>query len=267
LACDPAAERRPAGSTEGDAMIRLLTVALAVCSVTIAGMASATTPPTVLVTGANRGIGLEYARQFAAKGYTVIGTVRDPADAKELATVAARVEPLDVADAASVAGLAQRLKGVPVDILVNNAGMFDRRDLTVDKVDFAIMEQTLAVNTLGPLRVTQALMPNLRAGKRRTIVNMSSELGSIEKSNGRWYAYRTSKAALNQVTRTLSVELAPEGFICVVLHPGWVRTDMGGAAATYSPQESVAGLVAVIEKLGPADNGRFFDFKGTQIPW
>ena len=248
-------------------MKKLLAIALTVLSVTIPGMTSAATPATVLITGANRGIGLEYARQFAAKGYTVIGTVRDPADAKELSAVADRVEQLDVADAASVAALAQRLQGVPIDILVNNAGMFDRRDLTVDKVDFTVMEQTLAVNTLGPLRVTQALMPNLRAGKRRTIVNMSSELGSIERSSGRWYAYRTSKAALNQITRTMSAELAPEGFICVVLHPGWVRTDMGGAAATYSPQESVAGLVAVIEKLAPADNGRFYDFRGTAIPW
>jgi NAD(P)-dependent dehydrogenase (short-subunit alcohol dehydrogenase family) len=246
---------------------QLLAIALTLCCVTIPGMTSATTPATVLITGANRGIGLEYARQFAARGYTVIGTVRDPADAKELSAVADRVEQLDVADAASVAALAQRLKGVPIDILVNNAGMFDRRDVTVDKVDFEMMEQTLAVNALGPLRVTQALMPNLRAGKRRTIVNMSSELGSIGQSSGRWYAYRTSKAALNQITKTLGAELASEGFISVALHPGWVRTDMGGAAATYSPQESVAGLVSVIEKLGPADNGRFYDFKGTAIPW
>jgi NAD(P)-dependent dehydrogenase (short-subunit alcohol dehydrogenase family) len=248
-------------------MKRWLLIALAILSVTMTGMVSAATPPTVLITGANRGIGLEYARQFAAKGYHVIGTTRDPADAKDLSAVADRVEPLDVTDAASVTALAQRLRGVPIDILVNNAGMFDRRDVTVDKVDFAMMEQTLAVNTLGPLRVTQALLPNLRAGKRHAIVNMSSELGSIEQSSGRWYAYRTSKAALNQVNRTLSAELAPEGFICVVLHPGWVRTDMGGSAATYAPQESVAGLIAVIEKLEPADNGRFYDFKGTAIPW
>ena len=248
-------------------MKRLFVVALTVFCVTIASMASATTTPTVLITGANRGIGLEYARQFAGKGYKVIGTVRDPADAKELSAVTDRVEQLDVSDGASVAALAKRLHGVPIDILVNNAGVLDRSDVTVDKVDFAMMEQTLAVNALGPLRVAQALLPNLRAGKRRTIVNMSSELGSIEQSNGRWYAYRASKAALNQISKTLSVELAREGFICVVLHPGWVRTDMGGTAATYSPEESVSGLIAVIEKLAPADNGRFYDFKGTPIPW
>ena len=230
-------------------------------------MVAAAMPITVLITGANRGIGLECARQFAAKGYRVIGTARDPADARELSAVADRVEPLHVTDAASVAALARRLDGVAIDILLNNAGVFDPNDVTVDTVDFAVMEQTLAVNTLGPLRVTQALLPNLRAGKRRTILNLSSQLGSIADSSGRWYAYRASKAALNQITRILSVELAPEGFVFVVLHPGWVRTDMGGANATYSPQESVAGLVAVIEKLGPADNGRFYDFKGTPIPW
>jgi len=248
-------------------MRRLLVIALAILSVTMTGMVSATTPPTVFITGANRGLGLEFARQFAARGYTVIGTARDPADARELSAVADRVEPLDVTDAGSVAALAQRLHDVPIDILVNNAGVFDRKDVTVDKVDFAMMEQTLAVNTLGPLRVIQALLPNLRAGKRRTIVSMSSQLGSIEQSNGRWYAYRASKAALNQINRTLGAELAPEGFTCVVLHPGWVRTDMGGASATYAPEESVAGLVAVIEKLAPTDNGRFYDFRGSPIPW
>jgi NAD(P)-dependent dehydrogenase (short-subunit alcohol dehydrogenase family) len=230
-------------------------------------MATPASARTVLITGANRGIGLEYARQFAVRGYTVIGTARDPADAKELANLAVRLERLDVTDAESTAELARRLQGVPIDILVNNAGVFDRKDADIDTVDIAMLEQTLAVNTLGPLRVTRALLPNLRAGERRTIVNMSSELGSIARSSGRWYAYRSSKAALNQITRNLSVELAPAGFICVVLHPGWVRTDMGGARATYSPQQSVAGLIAVIEKLGPADNGRFYDFKGTPIPW
>jgi len=248
-------------------MKHILISVLALFAGTLPGLAVAKDSPTVLVTGANRGIGLEYARQFAAKGYEVIGTARDPSDAKELSAVAQRVEQLDVADAASVAALARRLEGVAIDILVNNAGIFDRRDVTVDKVDFAVMERTFAVNTLGPLRVVQALLPNLREGKRKTIVNMSSQLGSIENSNGRWYAYRASKAALNQVNKVLSAELGPDGFTCVVLHPGWVQTDMGGSNATYTPQQSVSGLIAVIEKLKPSDNGRFFDFKGEPIPW
>ena len=222
---------------------------------------------TVLVTGANRGLGLEYARQFAAKGYRVIGTARDPQGATELADIADRVEALDVADAASVSTLAERLKEVPIDILVNNAGMFDRGDVSIDKVDFDVMEQTFQVNAFGPLRVTQALLPNLRLGQRKQIVNMSSQLGSVQNSDGRWYAYRASKSALNQINKILSVELGPEGFVCVVLHPGWVRTDMGGAAATYSPEESVAGLIGVIEQLDSGKNGGYFDLKGQVIPW
>jgi NAD(P)-dependent dehydrogenase (short-subunit alcohol dehydrogenase family) len=237
---------------------------LALCL--ISGFAHAASQ-TVLITGANRGLGLEYAQQFSERGYTVIGTARNPDAATELAEVADRVEQLDVADPVSVAALAERLDGVPIDILINNAGMFDRDDVTIDAVDFATMEQTFAVNTFGPLRVTQALLPNLRAGKARLIISMSSQLGSIENSNGRWYAYRASKTALNQFNKIWSVELASEGFTCVVLHPGWVRTDMGGPNASYSPEESVAGLVNVIEALTPEDNGGFYDFQGNPIPW
>ncbi len=248
-------------------MYPIRALALALILATGSAAARAGDPLTVLVTGANRGIGLEYARQFADKGYRVIGTARDPAKATDLAAVADRVEALDVSDAASVAALATRLDGEAIDILVNNAGVFDRGDVSIEKVDFAQMEQTFAVNTLGPLRVVQALLPHLRKGQRKLIVNMSSQLGSISGSTGTWYAYRSSKAALNQITKTMSAELGKEGFVCVVVHPGWVRTDMGGAAATYSPEESVSGLVGIIEKLGPADNGRFVDFQGKSIPW
>ena len=222
---------------------------------------------TVLITGANRGIGLAYAQAFAERGYSVIGTARDPAGADELRQIGARVEELDVADPASVAALAERLDGVAIDILINNAGMFDRADVRLEKVDFATLERTFQVNAFGPLRVAQALMSNLRMGKSKRIVNMSSQMGSIENSNGRWYAYRGSKTALNQFTKSLSAELALEGFVCVVLHPGWVRTDMGGENATYTTEQSVNGLIKVIEALKPEDNGRFFDFQGEKIPW
>ena len=145
-------------------MIRFLAIVLAFFCGMMTGVANAADKATVLVTGANRGLGLEYARQFAARGYEVIGTARDPGDAKELLAVADRVEQLDVSDPASVAGLARRLNGVAIDILVNNAGIFDRRDVSLDKVDFEMMERTLAVNSLGPLRVVQALLPNLTKG-------------------------------------------------------------------------------------------------------
>ena len=241
----------------------LVTALLCVCGAD--GFADDST--TVLVTGANRGLGLEYASQLSEKGYTVIGTARNPDRAEELSVIADRVEQLDVADPASVAALAKRLEGVPIDILINNAGIFERQDTTIDGVDYEMMERTFAVNTLGPLRVTQALLPNLRAGQRKLIVSMSSQLGSIENSNGRWYAYRASKSALNQINKIWSAELGPQGFTCVVVHPGWVRTDMGGPNATYSTEESVAGLVEVIEGLDAEDNGRFYDLKGNPVPW
>ena len=248
-------------------MNRLFAALLALLVFFPLGPAHAEDEMTVVITGANRGIGLEYARQFKAKGYRVIGTARNPAEAEELKAVADRVEALDVADPESVAAFAKRLEGTPVDILVNNAGIFPREDVTLDTVDFDAFERTLAVNTFGPLRVTRALMPNLRSGDRKTVVGMSSGLGSIERSNGRWYAYRSSKTALNQINKILSEEFKEEGFIFTVVHPGWVRTDMGGENATYTPQESVAGLITVIEGLGPEDNGRFYDFQGEPIPW
>ena len=248
-------------------MKRVLLLAIPFLFCLIAPPALAEPTQTVLITGANRGIGLEYARQFAAKGYRVIGTARDPAQAAELAEVADRVEALDVADGDSVAALARRLDGLPIDILINNAGIFDRSDTTLEAVDFAKIEQAFAVNAFGPLRVTQALLPNLRAGSLKRIVNMSSQLGSIERSTGQWYGYRSSKAALNQINRTLAAELGEAGFVCVVLHPGWVRTDMGGENATNTPEQSVRALIALIEGFGAEDNGQFYDFQGATIPW
>ena len=247
--------------------MRLPNLLAAIMLSAIANPAPAADGQTVLITGANRGIGLEYARQFAAKGYNVIGTARDPAAATELRAIIERIEALDVADAASVAALAKRLDGMAIDILINNAGVGGRDDNDLASVDFEQMQNTFAVNAFGPLRVIQSLMPNLRLGQRKLVIGMSSQLGSIERSNGGMYAYRASKTALNQFNKILASELGPQGFVFTVLHPGWVQTEMGGANATLTPQESVRGLVGVIEKLGPDDNGRFYDYQGKTIPW
>jgi NAD(P)-dependent dehydrogenase (short-subunit alcohol dehydrogenase family) len=247
--------------------MRLPNLLAAIMLSAIANPAPAADGQTVLITGANRGIGLEYARQFAAKGYNVIGTARDPAAATELRAIIERIEALDVADAASVAALAKRLDGIAIDILINNAGVGGRDDNDLASVDFEQMQNTFAVNAFGPLRVIQSLMPNLRLGQRKLVIGMSSQLGSIERSNGGMYAYRASKTALNQFNKILASELGPQGFVFTVLHPGWVQTEMGGANATLTPQESVRGLVGVIEKLGPDDNGRFYDYQGKTIPW
>lgn len=221
----------------------------------------------VLVTGANRGLGLEFVKQLQASGYEVIGTARKPGKATELKATGARVEQLDVADAASVASLASRLKDLPIDILINNAGMLNRTDSSLDTLDFDIMERSFQVNSLGPLRVTQALLPNLQAGKKKTVVNITSRLGSIELSTGGLYSYRASKTALNQINKIISNELASQDFTCVVMHPGWVRTDMGGENATLAKAESISSMLQVIEGLTTESNGKFFNYDGEELPW
>lgn len=252
----------------------LVLAALAALAVTaaprVAQQQSAEAPPrayTVLVTGANRGLGLEFARQFREAGATVIGTARVPAEAAELRGLGVRVEQLDVTDPASVRGLAERLRGEPIDILVNNAGTGGRVE-SIDNLDVEEAARVIAVNCLGPMRVTQALLPSLRAGTRKTLVNITSRLGSIGlNAQGAYYGYRESKAALNMFTRSLARELQPEGFTCIVMSPGWVRTRMGGPGAPLEPCESVAGMMQVISRLGPAESGRFLDYRGEELPW
>ena len=221
----------------------------------------------VLVTGANRGLGLEFVTQLKELGYEVIGTTRKPEKANELKATGARVEQLDVADEASVASLANRLRDQPIDILINNAGMLNRADSSLDTLDFDVMERSFQVNSLGPLRVTQALLPNLKAGNKKTVISITSRLGSIELSTGGLYSYRTSKTALNQINKIMSSELAAQGFTCVVMHPGWVRTDMGGANATLSKPESISSMLKVIQNLTTESNGKFFNYNGEELPW
>ena len=222
---------------------------------------------TVLITGANRGLGLEFARQYKEAGWRVIGTARDPQEAQELAALGVRVLPLDVASQQSVDELAAALGDEPIDLLINNAGIFPRVG-KIEEIDFDDYNRTLTVNTVGPVRVTRALLPNLRRGELRIIAGLSSNLGSIaENERGNFYGYRESKAALNMFTKTLAAELGPEGFTCIVLTPGWVQTDMGGPNANLTPAESIAGMKAVLDRLTPADNGTFWSYNGSQVPW
>jgi NAD(P)-dependent dehydrogenase (short-subunit alcohol dehydrogenase family) len=221
---------------------------------------------TVLITGANRGLGLEFARQYSDAGWTVIGTARRPAEATELAALDVEVEQLDVTDQDSVDALAASLEGRAIDMLINNAGIFPRVS-EIGAVDSGAYAQTLMVNALGPVRVTQALLPNLRQGEQKRIINISSRLGSIEMNSGGFYGYRESKAALNMFTKTLATELGPEGFICLAIHPGWVRTDMGGPAADLSPEESVSEMRAVIDALTGDDNGMYRGYNGDPVAW
>jgi NAD(P)-dependent dehydrogenase (short-subunit alcohol dehydrogenase family) len=222
--------------------------------------------PTVLITGANRGLGLEFARQYAAAGWTVIGTARSLGQADDLAALDVEVLELDVTDRDSIAALAAALEGRAVDMLINNAGIFPRVS-EIERVDADDYTQTLMVNTLGPVIVTQALMPNLRKGELKRIVNITSQLGSIGMNSGGFYGYRESKSALNMFTKTLATELGPDGFICLAIHPGWVRTDMGGSSANLSPEESVSAMRAVISTVTSDDNGTYRGYNGNSVEW
>ncbi|NQX89708.1 MAG: SDR family oxidoreductase [Halioglobus sp.] len=224
-------------------------------------------PQTVLITGANRGIGLEFARQLSARGDSVIGTARKPDEAIELKDLGVRVEQLDVTDSASVQALAARLQGVPIDLLINNAGIGGHTANSFATTDFDEIAHTFDVNSLGPMRVTQALLPNLEAGEGKTVVKISSTMGSIEQNRGGYYGYRASKAALNMFNKSLAAELGKQGFITIVMHPGWVKTRMGGAGAPVEPKDSVAGMIEVIDALNTEDNGAFLDYQGNTIPW
>ena len=222
---------------------------------------------TVLITGANRGIGLEFARQFRERGYEVIGTARNPEQAEELRQLGARVEQLDVADDESARALAQRLQGKSIDILINNAGIIGQPARSFTDLDFDKMVYTYQVNALGPMRVIQALHENLKQGMGRKIVNITSVMGSIGMNFGGGYDYRASKVALNMLINTLSRELDKDGFISIVIHPGWVQTDMGGSSAPVTPEESISGMIALIDGLDSGSNGKFFDYTGKELPW
>ena len=228
---------------------------------------------TVLISGANRGLGLEFARQYAASGATVLATCREPRLATALAQIAGvEVCPLDVGSAASVAALATSLEGRPIDILINNAGRLSTSHVGHNDPE-AVLEM-LRVNTIGPLMLSEALIENLAASTRRLIVTVTSDLGSLSdnvkpnvKGGGGYLGYRVSKAGVNMVMRTLAVELKPRNISCILLTPGWVRTDMGGSNATLSPAQSVTGMCRVIERIELRDSGRWFDHSGQECNW
>lgn len=226
-----------------------------------------------VVTGANRGLGLEFTRQLVERGAQVIATARSPGRAEALEGLGVRVEALDVGSAGSVAELAHRLDGAPVDVLINNAAVQGGQQ-SMATLDLGVVQRCFEVNSLGPIRVVQALLDNLRGGESKLIVNITSQLGSLglnfpegRRPVGGYTAYRTSKAALNMLTQNLARELGGEGFTCVLLHPGWVRTDMGGPHAPVSPRDSVRGMLRVLDRVSPDDNGRFLDFEGKTLPW
>jgi len=225
--------------------------------------------PIVMITGANRGIGLEFVRQYAGEGWRVIATCRTPRNAKELAAIAGdvKIHALDVADDYQVAALAKTLAEEPIDILINNAGVMGPDD-GFGRTPANEWLEVLRVNAIAPLHVVEQFIGNLDRGQRRLIINITSRMGSIaDNSGGGSYIYRSSKAALNMVAKCMSHDLKPRRMIVVVFHPGWVKTDMGGPNAMIPPKVSVGGMRAKIAQLTPADSGKFFNYDGQPIPW
>lgn len=221
----------------------------------------------VLLTGANRGIGLEFARQLAARGDRVVATCRNPGTAAELAALDVQMERLDVADGRSIQGVAELYADRSLDLLINNAGVgVGHRPL--GELDYEEMETFYRINAVGPLRLAANLLPALRRGTGRTVVSLTSRVGSIQdNTSGGSYAYRASKAALNSINKSLAIDLAEDGFTCVVMHPGWVQTDMGGPNAPLAKEQSVAGMLKVMDGLAREDSGNFFDYTGESLPW
>jgi NAD(P)-dependent dehydrogenase (short-subunit alcohol dehydrogenase family) len=232
--------------------------------------------PTALITGANRGLGYEFTRQLRERGWRVHACCRLPDKARALKALAAETEDaagevlrhrLDVTNGLQLAALGRELADESVDLLINNAGIFGPRG-GFGKIAYEDWLQVFNVNTLAPMHVAETFAPHLARAERPKLINISSRLGSIaENERSGAHIYRSSKAALNMVTKCLSIDLKGRGIIVAALNPGWVSTDMGGKEAPMGARDSVAGLLGVIDGLGEADCGGFYSYDGTPIPW
>lgn len=232
-----------------------------------------------VVTGANRGIGLAIARTLAAKGHTVIGTARTPQHARGLKQAVeptgGRVEQLDTDDDQSIQKLAETLKNTPLHILINNAGVYPTKGGDLTTLNRAETVRCLETNAVGPVRVTAALLPNLKQAATpqhpAKVVQITSTMGSLKQADDNKatgsHAYRASKAALNMFNLLLAREIIQHHVVSVAVHPGWVRTDMGGENAALDPEESAAGIVNVIEQLTADHAGRYLAHDNTPLPW
>lgn len=217
----------------------------------------------IVITGANRGIGLSLARNYVGRGDTVVAAVRETSPALSELSVELH-EGVDVADDDSVTRFAAGLGGDPIDVLINNAGIYIRSG--VDDPDWDGMRRQFEVNALGPLRMTRALIPHLREGSKVAIV--SSRVGSMaDNGSGGSYGYRMSKAAVNMAGVNLAIDLKPKGIPVLLLHPGMVRTDMVRASEAVEPEDAAARMVARIDELTLATTGRFLHAEGYELPW
>jgi NAD(P)-dependent dehydrogenase (short-subunit alcohol dehydrogenase family) len=220
----------------------------------------------VLVIGASRGLGLEFARQYRAAGDRVVATARSEAGLSTLRMLGCEPLPLDLLDAASVAGLGWRLDGERFDAVVLNAGVYGPRTQGLESPTQDDFDAVMRTNVLGPMRVLPQIEATLAAGAKLLV--LSSMMGSIgQRSSTTGWLYRASKAAVNSVLRDAALMLGPRGITCVAVHPGWVQTDMGGPNASLSPERSVADLRRLLARLTPDDNGHFLNHDGSPIAW
>jgi NAD(P)-dependent dehydrogenase (short-subunit alcohol dehydrogenase family) len=228
----------------------------------------------VLITGASRGLGLALVRRFAAARWKVHAACREPAEADRLHELEGRIDGLsthrlDVTDAEEVAALARILGQEPIDLLINNAGVYGGSyRMPFGETDCSLWEDAIRTNTMGPMRMAETFVEHVARSRCKTIVNISTILASIAlNDSGLSYAYRSSKAGLNMVTRSLAIDLKDRGITVAAIHPGWVRTDMGGPEGKLSPDESAEKLYAVIMGLDPTRSGAFLNYDGKELPW
>lgn len=225
--------------------------------------------PTVLVTGANRGLGLEFARQYAGDGWKVIATCRDVDGADDLRSVSGDVQiySYDVSDGAGLNALTAAIGDIPIDVLANNAGVLEPWPSEFGSMDYDGWMNSFRVNSIGPLRLSECFADHVAKSERKTIFAVTSHLGSITSNSGGMYAYGSTKAALNSVMKSLSIDLAGREIKVAVFHPGWARTRMGGASAAVDPVDSVAGIRSTLDKLTLENTGGFFNYDGAELPW
>lgn len=225
---------------------------------------------TVLITGAGRGIGLEFARQYSADGWAVLATVRDAAKGAALAALGPRVEVhlLNVTDRTAVARLARDLGDRAIDVLICNAGVYgDKAKQEFGAADWAEWETVLRTNVMAPMALAESFADHVARSERKLIVMMTSQMGSTEEASGGAYIYRSSKAALNNVAKNLAEDLAGRGITVIAMDPGWVKTDMGGVSAPLTPEYSVRNMRKVFAKAGRRQTGHYLRYDGATHPW
>lgn len=227
----------------------------------------------VLITGANRGLGLEFVHQYVQSGVEVIACCRQPERARDLLSLSSdfpgliNIRPMDVSNEAEIRAVSAELSGQPIDVLINNAGIYGPKGVAFDQPVDTWME-VLRINTVAPVKVAEAFMPQVLGSDKRTIANITSKMGSIaDNGSGGNIMYRSSKAALNAAMKSLALDHADQGLVVLQLHPGWVRTDMGGPNGLIDAPESVQGMRKLIADSDLSKSGAFFAYDGKAIPW